>query len=230
MNNRVGFREIARLIIVVLLQIVILFIAAGRWDWIMGWVYVILFVSLTAAGRLLLFHKFPDLFIERAKSLDMQDAKSWDKILVPIIAIYCPLAVIIVAGLDQRFSWSQYIPLAIQITAVVFALSGILFSIWATLENRFFSGVVRIQKDRGHSVVSTGPYKFIRHPGYTGGIVADIAIPLMLNSLWALIPAAIAVIAIVVRTELEDRTLQNELDGYRDYANRVKYRLIPGLW
>jgi protein-S-isoprenylcysteine O-methyltransferase Ste14 len=101
---------------------------------------------------------------------------------------------------------------------------------WAMLENRFFSGYVRIQTDRGHMVVSNGPYRSIRHPGYLGGIVTWLAAPLALGSLWALIPAGAVVVAYVIRTALEDRTLQAELDGYKEYARQTRYRLVPGVW
>ena len=105
-----------------------------------------------------------------------------------------------------------------------------IFTGWAVASNRFFSAVVRIQKERSHSVVTSGPYRFVRHPGYAGGIFFNPALPVMLGSIWALIPAGIVVIATVVRTALEDRILRNELEGYVDYARRVKHRLLPGIW
>jgi len=98
------------------------------------------------------------------------------------------------------------------------------------LANRFFSGVVRIQNERGHSVVSDGPYRWVRHPGYAGGFIGDLALPLLLGSAWAFIPAALTAGAVVLRTALEDRTLQAELPGYREYAQRTRFRLLPGVW
>jgi protein-S-isoprenylcysteine O-methyltransferase Ste14 len=98
------------------------------------------------------------------------------------------------------------------------------------LVNRFFSAVVRIQRDREHTVVTSGPYRLIRHPGYAGALITSLAIPLLLGSLWALIPAALVVCLLILRTALEDRTLQEKLDGYREYAGRVRYRLLPGVW
>ena len=107
---------------------------------------------------------------------------------------------------------------------------GYAFASWAMAENRFFSSVVRIQMDRGHEVCDTGPYRLVRHPGYAGSIPPLFGIVLALGSTWALIPAAVATVITLVRTVLEDRTLQEELPGYRDYAKRVPYRLIPGLY
>ena len=112
---------------------------------------------------------------------------------------------------------------------VVFVL-GMGLMTWAMIVNNFFSLVVRIQKDRGHTVVSSGPYAYVRHPGYIGGILFQLATPVMLGTLWALVPAGLAACLIVIRTVLEDKTLQAELDGYKDYAARVRYRLLPGVW
>lgn len=112
----------------------------------------------------------------------------------------------------------------------IFITFGYAFAVWALLENRFFSSVVRIQTDRGHVVCDTGPYRFVRHPGYAGNILPLFGIVLALGSIWTLIPAAVATIITVIRTQLEDQTLQEELSGYRDYAQRVRYRLIPGIY
>lgn len=119
---------------------------------------------------------------------------------------------------------------AIQITgAVVFALGYALFS-WAMISNAFFASVVRIQDDRGHTVCTTGPYQFVRHPGYSGAVLQSIAVPLMLGSLWSLVPAGFGVALLILRTAFEDRTLLEELDGYEEYIQRVRYRLLLGVW
>ena len=141
-----------------------------------------------------------------------------------------PLAWMIVAGLDERFGWSPQIPLALQLVALVIMVLGYVVGIWAMAVNRYFSAVVRIQKDRGHTVVSDGPYRFVRHPAYATGIVSCLATPILLGSLWALIPCGLVAVVTVVRTALEDKTLLDELDGYKDYARRVRYRLLPGAW
>ena len=173
--------------------------------------------------------KTPDLIAERGQFSQKEGIKPWDKVLLPL-NIIGPTVMLIVAGLDKRFEWSPNLPLMLQITAFVITALGYSLSTWATLVNRFFSAVVRIQRDREQTVVTSGPYRLIRHPGYAGAVVNSLAIPLLLGSLWALVPAVLVNCLLIVRTALEDSTLQQELDGYRDYAGRVRYRLLPGVW
>jgi protein-S-isoprenylcysteine O-methyltransferase Ste14 len=153
---------------------------------------------------------------ERQNIENIQNAKAWDKVLAPLMAVSVGYPMVFVAGLDHRYHWSSEFPLWLIVA----------FAAWALAENRFFSSVVRIQTDRGHVVCDSGPYRFVRHPGYAGNILALFGIVLALSSVWTLIPAAVALIIAV----LEDRTLQDELPGYRDYARRVRYRLIPWIY
>lgn len=158
-----------------------------------------------------------------------EGAKGWDKVIGGINVVF-GLAILVVAGLDLRFAWAGHVRLWVQIVAfVLLALSYALFA-WAMVSNKFFSTVVRIQKDRGHSVQSGGPYAIVRHPGYVSLLVSYLTIPLALDSLWAFLLAFFLLIGVIVRTFLEDRTLQNELEGYKEYAHHVQYRLIPGVW
>ncbi|GGO86252.1 hypothetical protein GCM10011348_36680 [Marinobacterium nitratireducens] len=150
--------------------------------------------------------------------------------LAPLMALSIGFPVVIVAGLDHRYRWSPEFELWLVVVGFVLIAFGYAFAAWALAENRFFSSVVRIQTDRGHAVCDSGPYRFVRHPGYAGNILALFGIVLALGSVWTLIPAAVATIIGVIRTALEDRTLQLELPGYRDYARRVRYRLIPGIY
>jgi protein-S-isoprenylcysteine O-methyltransferase Ste14 len=140
------------------------------------------------------------------------------------------LAKYILAGLDVRYGWTAQMPLTIQVIALVVSALGYALGTWAMVTNAYFSMIVRIQEDRDHAVVSDGPYRYVRHPGYTGTTTFELATPIMLGSLWALLPGVLAAALTVVRTALEDRTLQEELDGYRDYAQRVRYRLLPSIW
>ncbi len=211
------------------LPAVILFGSSGRLDWGMAWVYVGLTTAFGLGSRIIMQWKTPELIAERGQSFDKEDAESWDKVLMPL-GIIAAIVMLIVAGLDKRFEWSPNLPLVLHITAFVIAALGFSLSTWATLVNRFFSAVVRIQRERGHTVVSSGPYRLIRHPAYAGTVVNSLATPLLLGSLWALIPAALAVCLLIFRSALEDRTLQEELEGYHDYAARVRYRLLPGVW
>jgi protein-S-isoprenylcysteine O-methyltransferase Ste14 len=146
------------------------------------------------------------------------------------MAVSISFPMVIVAGLDHRHNWSSEFPLWLIMIGFILIALGYAFAAWALAENRFFSSVVRIQTDRGHVVCDTGPYRFVRHPGYAGNIPPLFGIVLALGSVWALLPAAAALIITVIRTALEDRTLQEELPGYRDYARRVHYRLIPGIY
>ncbi len=228
----VGITPVAaiRFALVVLLQPLILFISAGRADWLMGWLYLGLFTFLSLGSRVLVQRKNPDLITERAGSMDREDVSPADKFLVSLIAIFGPIVVLLVAGLDHRFGWTHPLPPLVPWIALFLAALGILLGTWAMLENRYFSAVVRIQKDRKQTVVSTGPYRFVRHPSYIGGVVVFLCIPFILNSYWALIPAGVIIAGYLIRTAMEDRKLRAELEGYSDYARRVAWRWIPGIW
>ncbi|MGJ5816329.1 methyltransferase family protein [Paludibaculum fermentans] len=201
-----------------------LFGAAGRLDWRNAWVLLALSFLTGLAFTL---GRDPELAAERR---NVQAGKSWDKLLVGITVLLGPMAVWITAGLDFRFHWSKAVsPLAFSLGLAAAVLSAALIA-WAMRANRFFSSVVRIQKDRGHTVVDSGPYRFIRHPGYAGSAIYLLATPLILGAYWALLPAAATASVMLLRTSLEDSTLHNELEGYPDYARRVRYRLCPAIW
>ena len=228
--RRIGLKAILRFAIYLLLMPLALFLAAGTLNWAMGWVLIGFTIAVTIISRVIVARKHPDLLAERARFAEAEDAKGWDRILVILLAVYGPLMVWVVAGLDRRFGWSPSVPAAWQAAAQVVMVLGYCVGAWAMAVNRFFSAVVRIQKDRGHTTVTTGPYRYVRHPSYIGGILASLAIPVFLDTLWALVPVGVTAILTVVRTALEDRTLLAELDGYSDYAQRVRYRLLPGVW
>jgi protein-S-isoprenylcysteine O-methyltransferase Ste14 len=211
----------------VLVQAVLLFASAWKWNWWNAWAYLALYLVFLAFNAFVLLGKHSELVEERSKI--GEGAKGWDKIIGLITGVG-GFFILIIAGLDERFGWAGSITVWIQIAAfVLMGLSYPLFT-WAMVSNRFFSTIVRIQKERGHSVQTGGPYRFIRHPGYASLLVSYITIPIALGSLWACLPMAMLVINLLIRTTLEDRTLQNELDGYKEYATLVRYRLIPGIW
>ncbi|MEN8172213.1 MAG: isoprenylcysteine carboxylmethyltransferase family protein [Chloroflexota bacterium] len=226
----IPWRALVGFAIYVLLNPALLFISAGTFRWTMAWVYTGIVIVLTVASRLALFRWNPDLAGERAAYRTAEGVKSWDRILSPLVGIYGNLALLIAAGLNKRFGWLPEIPLQISWIALVLALFGFAIGTWALIENRFFSAVVRIQTDRGHTVCSSGPYQFVRHPGYLGSVIFSLATPFILGTFWALIPAIIMVVIIMIRTALEDKTLKAELDGYRAYAEQTRHRLFPGLW
>ncbi len=221
---------VIRLMILAVFGPAILFLAAGDLGWTMGWVLAIFMFAYTLLSRLAILRKSPSLITERIESLKKDNVERWDRTLVPLIGIVLPTATMIVAGLDRRFRWSPEIPLWTQLAAFALIAAAGLFAEWAALENRFFSAVVRIQAERGHTVVTTGPYRYVRHPGYFGGLMYHLFLPFALGTLWALVPVFGTMTLTVVRTSLEDRMLIRKLGGYKEYAEKTRWRLIPGIW
>ncbi len=204
-----------------------MFLPAGTWAWPKGWLFVFVLIGVISAVFLVLHRVNPEVIVARSRF--HEGTKGWDKIL---LSLYFPAmsAVLLVAALDDgRFHW---FPVSWWVCGVGYALllAGIGIVTWAEGVNKFFEVTVRIQTERGHSVIDTGPYAIARHPGYVGGILHAIGMSLSLGSLWALIPAAVASMVLIVRTQWEDHTLQEELSGYKEYATRVRYKLIPGVW
>ncbi len=223
-------RHWIRVIAVYLLIPLVLMICGGDIGWWQGWLYGLLIFAAGVGGHGWAERRHPGMMAERQNLRNAKNAKTWDKVLAPLMAASLVFPMVIVAGLDHRYGWSPGIPLRLNLAGFVLIAAGYAFGSWAMAENRFFSTLVRIQRDRGHVVCDSGPYRFVRHPGYAGNIPPLFGIVLALGSAWALIPAAAAVILTVVRTVLEDQTLQKELPGYRGYARRVRYRLIPGIY
>ncbi len=229
-THKINPRMIVGVIIFLLYTPLVLFITSGQLDWWMAWVYSAVSVILLLSSRVLMARKHPDLVAERASYRDAEGVKEWDKKLVPLIAQVGPLIVLIVAGLDKRFGWSSPISLWVSLAAWGIAFLGFFISTWALVENQFFSSVVRIQTDRGHTVCNTGPYKYVRHPGYAGGLIWYVMTPLILGTLWAYVPTLFVILLTVLRTSLEDKTLQAELPGHQEYTRQTRYRLVPGIW
>jgi protein-S-isoprenylcysteine O-methyltransferase Ste14 len=206
---------------------VLLFVCAGRLDWPIAWAYTGVRLVFYAWAIIWGVLKDPDLINERSRRAP--DMKNWDKIIL-VLFLLSAFGITIVGGLDAgRYGWSS-VPFALQLIGLTAFAGALVIPNWAMMANHYHSAVVRIQHDRGHKVVSGGPYAYLRHPTYAGLIVSAIAGPISLGSLWALIPGIMMAIVFVVRTALEDATLKNELEGYSDYAGRVRYRLLPGVW
>ena len=201
-----------------------------NWGWLEAWLYALLGIFGFIISRILAAKRHPDLLVERGKFAQHEDIKSWDKILSRLVGLGGALMPL-VAGLDMRAGWSDIqFSWTWKIIALIIIVLGYALGTWALMENRFFSGVVRIQTDRGHHVVDSGPYRWIRHPGYVGGLLAAFATPILLDSLWTFGVVALYTLILIIRTALEDRTLQDELPGYAEYAQRTRYRLFPGIW
>jgi len=222
-----------RVIVQVLFFIVLIpflpLLISWRWGWWETWVYAVIGILGFVISRVLAAQRHPDLIAERSRFMQHENAKPWDKILAPLMGLGGGL-VLLVAGLDALLDWSPWFSLPVKILSLVIILAGYALGSYALIENRFFSGMVRIQTDRGHQVVSSGSYRWMRHPGYAGALLTYLATPLFLDSGWAFLPTGFITILMVIRTALEDRFLQDELEGYRDYARRVRYRLLPGVW
>lgn len=207
----------------------LLFGAAGTLAWPMGWAYVALSTVGTAVPHLLVAQRHPDVLRERARGFKADNVESWDRRILPIL-IWSSVLTLIVAGVDHRLGWSPTPKWRLQPAALVPAAVGYALTGWAMVTNRFFSGTVRIQADRGHEVVSSGPYRMVRHPGYAGSLIATLSVPLVLGSWWTYVPATAAAAALIVRTALEDAMLRRELTGYSEYARGTRHRLVPGVW
>jgi len=222
-------RAVAVMLLLVVLIPLLPLLVSRSWDWWEAWAYAAISIVGFAASRVLAGRRNPGLLAERARFLRHEDAKHWDKALAPLLAVGSGL-VPFVAGLDALDGRSPQFSLLAKTLSLALILAGYAFASWALIENRYFSGVVRIQTDRDHRVVSSGPYRWVRHPGYAGGLAAYLGTPFFLDSPWAFLPAVFLMIVLVIRTALEDRTLREELAGYKEYATRTRYRLLPGVW
>ncbi|NIM51734.1 MAG: isoprenylcysteine carboxylmethyltransferase family protein [Gemmatimonadales bacterium] len=205
----------------------LLFVSAGRVDWLWAWVFLgICLLSMAINGTILL-RTSPETIAERGRP---QATKGWDKLVGGLWALCLFLVVPVVAGLDERFAWTGQIGPAWNIAGALVLAVGLGLAGWAMIANAFFSTAVRIQTDRGHTVCRSGPYRFVRHPGYVGFVMQSVGTPVLLGSPFALVPGVAAAALMVIRTLLEDPMLQRELDGYQDFVREVRYRLLPGVW
>lgn len=205
----------------------ILLVSAGRLDYWPAWAYAAIGVLTNVLMRLIL-RKHPELARERSKP--GAGAEAWDKRLLGM-GLLLNLAMLVIAGLDSgRFYWSPHVSWMWSASGAFLSLVGMSVFLLAMKENRFFSAVIRVQRDRGHTVCNSGPYKIVRHPGNAGMILGTIGFPLLFMSAWSALPALLSVVLMIVRTRLEDSTLEKELDGYRDYQRTTPYRLVPGIW
>lgn len=220
-------KRAAQVFITTFIQAAILFLAAGQLAWSWAWVWLAIYTVGVAVTAVFMFTYSPQTIAERGKAAG---AKDWDKRIGGAWALAHFLFTPLVAGFDHRNGWSGGQSPAFHLAgALAFSLGFSLFS-WAMVSNTFFTAVVRLQPERGQRVCRHGPYRYLRHPGYLGAIVMSLGLAILLGSLWALIPAGLAVALMVLRTVYEDRTLRVELPGYEEYAQEVRFRLLPGVW
>jgi protein-S-isoprenylcysteine O-methyltransferase Ste14 len=205
---------------------VLLFVSAGLIDWPSAWAYLAIYAATMA---IMFFLVDPDLVVERIRR-QHPNQKSWDKVLLGLFGATEALLIPIIAGLNVRFRWPPDVNPWLQVLAMLLYILGWALHLWAMRANRFHSQVSRIQDDRGQTVITSGPYRRIRHPGYVGGILTALFGPLMLGSVWATLVGLVGALILIIRTDLEDKMLKEELVGYHAYAKKVRFRLIPGIW
>lgn len=223
LTARFAFREAMGLVFMG----VALFWSAGTFDWWPAWAALGLTATWILATGVVIVRYHPDLLAERLGP--RKGAKPWDTAIMSLHGTL-QLGVYIVAGLNQRYQWLPGLPVVSQFSALIICCLGYGMVVWASATNAFFSQIVRIQIERGHRVVTGGPYRHIRHPAYAGGMLTEVCLPILLGSWWALVIGLVDAAVMLLRTVLEDRTLQAELPGYADYASEVRYRLVPGVW
>jgi protein-S-isoprenylcysteine O-methyltransferase Ste14 len=209
------------------LLLAVIFVPAGTLEWTEAWLFLSFYIISVTVLMVWMKRHSPGLLKERMSR--KKDSKGWDKkFMWAYLTALFPLGVL--QGLDAvRFQWSS-VPSIVKVGAFIGFLPAMGIVFWAAKENAYLSDVVRIQEDRGHKVCTTGPYRYVRHPMYAGVILIMVCFPLFMGSLFSLIPAFIIVILFFFRTALEDKTLQEELPGYREYTQRVRCRLVPGVW
>lgn len=207
---------------------IVYFLAAGEYSIRRAWIYFIVYAIGGLIMNILLLRKSPKLLNDRGKV--QEGTKKKDKVILFLYFLMALIVTPLLAGLDYRYIITEVLPLyALYIAVLIYLVAGV-FSIWPMLVNPFFEGTIRIQDDKEHKVIDKGPYSIVRHPGYVAMSLGALALPLALGSLLGLIPAFIMVILVFYRTSYEDKTLQRELQGYSEYTQRVKYRIIPFIW
>ena len=220
---------VLQLLVFIILVPMLPLLIPWHWGWWEAWVYALGNILGFVISRYLANRCNPGLLAERGKFLKHDNTEHWDKLLAPLLAL-CGGMLPLTVGLEAQLGQVVSFPLWVHLLAIALFLIGMVLASWALITNSYFSGTVRIQNDRGQKVINSGPYRWMRHPGYTGALLTYIATPFFLDSVWAFLPAAFLLVILVVRTSLEDRTLLEKLEGYREYTREVRFRLLPGIW
>ena len=223
---RVVGKALIQLVVTIAVIWVLLFASAGTIDWPRAWWFMAAFVVAILIAVAVLYRMNPEIFAARSRI--QPGTKLWDYVFITLV-IGGMILILPVAGFDKRFGGANAPDWVVVLGYVVFIVSFI-GQTWPQAVNRHFEPGVRIQEDRGQTVIDTGPYAYVRHPGYISGSLLALSIALVLGSWWALLPVAVVVVGLVVRTVFEERTLRAELPGYTEYTQRVKWRWVPGVW
>ena len=226
---RLGLAHVIQALVVFSLLGGALFLSAGRLDWPEAWIILAVYFAIALAAGLWMLRYDPKLLKERDQAVLKTNVKTWDRVMIAA-NLLLTFGLFAVIGLDGgRFGWST-VPLAARILGGTVMLFSFGITLWAASVNTYLSAMVRIQSERGHQAVTAGPYRYVRHPMYLGMCLLDIGLPLLFGSWWGLTASGVMIAALMIRTVLEDKTLQRELPGYADYARQVRYRLWPGVW
>ncbi len=220
-------RRILQLFLMVAAQAILLFVSAGSMRWSAAWWYLGLFIGMLVVSSFVMIPHHSEVIAERGRGA--QGGKRWDLWIMRLIVIPS-FGILLLAGLDERFSWTPSLPLWAFMLGVLLFITGYLVILWAMYINRYFSQIVRIQSERGHTVVTRGPYRVIRHPGTAGMLITCLGCILLLDTVYGLLMYPLYLSLLIIRTSLEDRALQAELPGYAEYAKRTRYQLLPGVW
>jgi len=230
-NTKETRRQAAKYAVTLIIQrfigLACFLLAAGTLLNLQGWIYFFLYFMISVVSLAVMLKSHAETLSERGKKHD--NTKGWDKILLPIFVLLTFYGIYVIAGIGVRLSWNRlsmewfYVGIALYLVSCI-------FNIWPVMENKHFESTSRIQNDRVQSVITTGPYRIVRHPGYTGIVIWSIAIAFMFGTLAVGIASAFIIIIICIRTYLEDTMLKNELTGYTEYTKIVKYRLLPFIW
>lgn len=224
-----GLKIALKTVLMIIFFLVLIFVPAGTFKWPEAWIFLLFYFSWLTAVIIWLKKNDPELLKERMTARKKKNVKRWDKVFVFAYSL-AAVGLNVLIGLDAvRFRWS-HVPLAVKVIGFLGFILGASIVTLTMKENTYLSEMVRIQEERGHQVCTTGPYQYVRHPMYVGVIIFIFCLPLALGSFYSLIPAFVIVILFFIRTALEDKTLHDELPGYKEYAEKVRYRLIPGVW
>ena len=226
--NRYGVKGIIIWYLMVLVSFLALLIFSGKLDWLNAWVYFSLSMVYTTIIFIVLAIKNPEMLNERGK-LVKKGTKPFDRVFYVLWMPLVLISMVIMAWDAVKFQWSS-MPFWSLILGVFITIPGLILGLWAMTSNPYFELTVRIQEERNHKVITSGPYKLIRHPGYAGEILSLISTPFMLGSIWGFVPIGIIILIFIIRTALEDRILRKELQGYEEYANQTRYKLVPCIW
>lgn len=227
MNGRLIARYALREILGWLCMAAALFWSAGRLDWWAGWGALAVMLAWIVGTAVVILRANPDLLAERLGP--RKGSQRWDTLLMSALGML-QLGRYILAGLDQRYGWTGSFPPGVQILALMICFLAYALVVWATASNAYFSQIVRLQPERGQTVVTGGPYHTVRHPAYAGALIYELAVGILLASWWALLAGGLTAGLLILRTALEDRYLQAELPGYAAYAKQVRFRLFPLVW